>query len=40
MSWHQVYELLISIMTTQTGMPNLVYKQVIMMGVKFGCMSD
>ena len=35
MSWHQVYELLISIMTTQTGMPNLVYKQVIMMGVAF-----
>ena len=35
MSWHQVYELLISIMTTQTGMPILVYKQVIMMGVAF-----
>ena len=33
MSWQQVLELIISIMTTQTGLPNLVFKQVIMMAV-------
>ncbi|MFZ0243370.1 MAG: sodium ion-translocating decarboxylase subunit beta [Desulfobacterales bacterium] len=35
MSWDQVYELLISILTTQTGLPNLVFKQVFMLGVAF-----
>ena len=35
MSWDQVYELIISILTTQTGLPNLVFKQVIMLGIAF-----
>ncbi|MFZ0612498.1 MAG: sodium ion-translocating decarboxylase subunit beta [Desulfobacterales bacterium] len=35
MSWDQVYELLISILTTQTGLPNLMLKQVVMLGVAF-----
>ena len=35
MSWDQVYELLISILTTQTGLPNLVFKQVIMLAIAF-----
>jgi oxaloacetate decarboxylase beta subunit len=35
MSWDQVYELIISILTTQTGLPNLVFKQVIMLAIAF-----
>jgi sodium ion-translocating decarboxylase beta subunit len=35
MSWDQVYELIISILTTQTGLPNLVFKQVVMLGIAF-----
>ena len=35
MSWDKVLELIISILTTQTGMPNLVFKQVVMMGIAF-----
>jgi sodium ion-translocating decarboxylase beta subunit len=35
MSWDQVMELIISILTTQSGMPNLVFKQIIMIGVAF-----
>ncbi len=35
MSWEQVLELIISILTTQSGLPNLVFKQVIMLGVAF-----
>ena len=35
MSWDQVFELIVSILTTQTGLPNLMLKQVIMMGVAF-----
>ena len=35
MSWDQVFELIISILTTQTGLPNLMFKQVIMLGVAF-----
>nr|WP_306304149.1 sodium ion-translocating decarboxylase subunit beta [Desulfosarcina cetonica] len=35
MSWDQVLDLLVSILTTQSGLPNLVFKQVIMMGVAF-----
>lgn len=35
MSWDQVLELIISILTTQTGLPNLMFKQVIMLGVAF-----
>jgi sodium ion-translocating decarboxylase beta subunit len=33
MSWQQVFDLIISIVTTQTGLPNLLLKQVLMMGV-------
>ncbi|MFH1157197.1 MAG: sodium ion-translocating decarboxylase subunit beta [Pseudomonadota bacterium] len=33
MSWDQVFDLIISIFTTQTGMPNLMIKQVFMIGV-------
>jgi oxaloacetate decarboxylase beta subunit len=35
MSWDQVLELIVSILTTQSGLPNLVFKQIIMMGVAF-----
>lgn len=35
MSWDQVIELIISILTTQTGIPHLVFKQVVMMGIAF-----
>jgi sodium ion-translocating decarboxylase beta subunit len=35
MSWQQVFDLIISILTTQTGLPNLMFKQLIMMGVAF-----
>ncbi|MBU0993910.1 MAG: sodium ion-translocating decarboxylase subunit beta [Proteobacteria bacterium] len=35
MSWQQVLDLIISIFTTQTGLPNLMFKQVIMIGVAF-----
>jgi carboxybiotin decarboxylase len=35
MSWDQIQDLLISILTTQSGVPNLLFKQVIMMGVAF-----
>jgi Na+-transporting methylmalonyl-CoA/oxaloacetate decarboxylase beta subunit len=35
MSWDQVWELIISILTTQSGMPNLMFKQIIMMAVAF-----
>ena len=35
MSWDQVLDLLISIITTQSGIPNLAFKQVIMIGVAF-----
>jgi sodium ion-translocating decarboxylase beta subunit len=35
MSWEQVWELIISILTTQSGVPNLVFKQVVMMVVAF-----
>jgi oxaloacetate decarboxylase beta subunit len=35
MSWDQVIELIISILTTQTGMPHLIFKQVVMMGIAF-----
>jgi oxaloacetate decarboxylase beta subunit len=35
MSWEQVFELIVSILTTQTGLPNLVFKQVVMMGIAF-----
>ena len=35
MSWDQVVELIISILTTQSGVPNLVFKQIIMMLVAF-----
>lgn len=35
MSWQQVIDLIISIFTTQTGLPNLMFKQLIMMGVAF-----
>jgi sodium ion-translocating decarboxylase beta subunit len=35
MSWDQIVELIISIFTTQSGMPNLVFKQVVMMLVAF-----
>jgi sodium ion-translocating decarboxylase beta subunit len=35
MSWDQVFDLIISIFTTQTGMPNLMLKQVFMIGVAF-----
>ena len=35
MSWDQVLELIISILTTQSGLPNLVFKQLVMMGVAF-----
>ncbi|UCF90172.1 MAG: sodium ion-translocating decarboxylase subunit beta [Desulfobacterales bacterium] len=35
MSWDQVIDLIISILTTQTGVPNLLFKQVIMVGVAF-----
>ncbi len=35
MSWDQVFELIVSILTTQTGLPNLMFKQVIMLGVAF-----
>ncbi len=33
MSWQQVLDLIISIVTTQTGLPNLTIGQVVMMGV-------
>lgn len=33
MSWQQVLDLIISIVTTQTGLPNLTVGQVVMMGV-------
>mgnify|MGYP000935034850 CR=1 FL=1 len=35
MSWEQVIELIVSILTTQTGVPNLMFKQVVMMAVAF-----
>ena len=35
MSWEQVMELIVSILTTQSGLPNLMFKQVIMIGVAF-----
>ncbi len=35
MSWEQVFELIISILTTQTGLPNLLFKQVVMMLIAF-----
>ena len=35
MSRDQVLELIISILTTQSGVPNLVLKQIVMMGVAF-----
>ena len=35
MSWDQILELIVSILTTQSGVPNLMFKQVIMMGVAF-----
>jgi sodium ion-translocating decarboxylase beta subunit len=35
MSWDQIIELIISIVTTQSGIPNLLFKQMIMMGVAF-----
>jgi carboxybiotin decarboxylase len=35
MSWDQIVELIISIFTTQSGMPNLVFKQIVMMIVAF-----
>jgi carboxybiotin decarboxylase len=35
MSWQQVFDLIISILTTQTGLPNLMFKQLVMMGVAF-----
>jgi carboxybiotin decarboxylase len=35
MSWDQVFELIISIFTTQSGVPNLVFKQIIMLLVAF-----
>ncbi|AOY57124.1 MULTISPECIES: sodium ion-translocating decarboxylase subunit beta [Desulfococcus] len=35
MSWDQVLELIVSILTTQTGLPNLMFKQVIMLAVAF-----
>jgi oxaloacetate decarboxylase beta subunit len=35
MSWEQVLDLIVSILTTQSGIPNLVFKQVVMMGVAF-----
>jgi sodium ion-translocating decarboxylase beta subunit len=35
MSWDQVLELIISIFTTQSGIPNLVFKQIVMMLVAF-----
>ena len=35
MSWEQVFELIVSILTTQTGLPNLIFKQVIMMAIAF-----
>ena len=35
MSREQVLELIISILTTQSGVPNLVLKQIVMMGVAF-----
>jgi sodium ion-translocating decarboxylase beta subunit len=35
MSWDQIIELIISIVTTQSGIPNLLFKQIIMMGVAF-----
>jgi sodium ion-translocating decarboxylase beta subunit len=35
MSWEQVWELIISILTTQSGLPNLVFKQIVMMAVAF-----
>jgi sodium ion-translocating decarboxylase beta subunit len=35
MSWNQVFELIVSILTTQTGLPNLMFKQLIMMGIAF-----
>ena len=35
LSWEQVFELIVSILTTQTGLPNLIFKQVIMMAIAF-----
>jgi carboxybiotin decarboxylase len=35
MSWDQIIDLLTSIVTTQSGLPNLLFKQIIMMGVAF-----
>ena len=35
MSWEQVFELIVSILTTQTGLPNLLFKQVVMMLIAF-----
>jgi sodium ion-translocating decarboxylase beta subunit len=35
MSWDQVFELIVSILTTQTGLPNLLLKQLVMMGIAF-----
>jgi sodium ion-translocating decarboxylase beta subunit len=35
MSWDQVFELIVSILTTQTGLPNLLFKQLVMMGIAF-----
>ncbi len=35
MSWEQVIDLIVSILTTQSGIPNLVFKQLVMMGVAF-----
>jgi oxaloacetate decarboxylase beta subunit len=35
MSWNQVFDLIVSILTTQTGLPNLLFKQLVMMGIAF-----
>jgi sodium ion-translocating decarboxylase beta subunit len=35
MSWNQVFELIVSILTTQTGLPNLLFKQIVMMAIAF-----